>query len=66
MHNMIIEFGRGHNVCYGTSDLMGHPVRPTHGGDGAAHFVDAFYKIRDPEGHDDLQKDLVEEWWAKG
>ena len=64
MHNMIIENERGQNVVYGTYELMGHPVRPRSGGDRAARFVDAFYAIRDPEGHDELQKDVVEEWWA--
>ena len=64
MHNMIIENERGQNVVYGTYELMGHPVRPTRGGDRAARFVDAFYAIRDCEGHEELQKDVVEEWWA--
>ena len=64
MHNMIIQDERGQNVVYGTYELMGRPVRPRRGGDRVACFLESYHDIRDSDVHENLQKDLMEEWWS--
>ena len=64
MHNMIIQDERGQNVVYGTYEFMVHPVRARRGGDRIQRFLDAYHDIRYVDVHIDLQKDLMEEWWA--
>ena len=64
MHNMIIENQRGQNVDYSHYELLGHPVRVRLRPERVARFVASYHAILRPEMHDDLQKDLIEEWWA--
>jgi hypothetical protein len=62
MHNTIIWNERGIVLDYGFYGLMGQPVRLQWRRDRIAHFLDSYDDIRDAKVHDDLQKDLVEEW----
>ena len=64
MHNMIIKNERGQHVDYSHYELLGHPVRVWRRAERMAHFVASYHVIRRPAAHDDLQKDLIEEWWA--
>lgn len=64
MHNMIIENERGQDLDYSHYELMGHPVRVRRRVERVARFVASYHAIRRAEMHDELQKDLVEEWWA--
>ena len=64
MHNMIIENERGQDVDYSQYELLGHPVRPGRRAERMAHFVASYHAIRLPTAHDDVQKDLIDEWWA--
>lgn len=64
MHNMIIKNERGQDLDYSHYELMGHPVRVRRRVERVARFVASYHAIRRAEMHDELQKDLVEEWWA--
>ena len=56
MHNMIIENEHGQDIDYSQYELLGYPVRVRRRAERVACFV-ASYQY-------DLQKDLIEEWWA--
>ena len=64
MHNMIIENERGQDLDYSQYELLGHPVRVRRRAERVARFVASYHAIRRPATHNDLQKDLIEEWWA--
>ena len=64
MHNMIIENECGQDVDYSQYELLGYPVRVRWRAERVAHFVASYHAIQRAETHDDLQKDLIEEWWA--
>ena len=64
MHNIIIENERGQDLDYSHYELMGHPVRVRRRDDRVARFVSSYYAIRRADAHDELQMDLVEEWWS--
>ena len=64
MHNMIIENERGQDVDYSQYELLRHPVRVRRRAERVACFVAFYHAIRRPAAHNDLQKDLIEEWWA--
>ena len=64
MHNMIIENERGQDLDYSQYELLGHPVRVRRRAERVARFVASYHIIRRPAAHNDLQKDLIEEWWA--
>jgi hypothetical protein len=62
MHNMIIENERGQDLDYSIYDLMGQSVRRRE--ERLARFLASYHAIRDTGMHDDLQKNLIEEWWS--
>ena len=64
MHNMIIENERGQDVDYSRYELLGHPVQVRRRAARVACFVASYHAIRRAKTHDDLQKDLIKEWWA--
>ena len=64
MHNMIIGNERDQDVDYSQYELLGHPVRVRRRAERVARFVASYHAIRRPAAYDDLQKDLIEEWWA--
>jgi hypothetical protein len=64
MHNMIIENERGQDLNYSFYDLMGHMVQPRRRADRISRFLEVYHEVRDSDSHDDLQKDLIEEWWS--
>ena len=64
MHNMIIENEHGQDLDYTHYELMGHLVQVRRKAERVARFVASYHAIRRNERHDDLQKDLIEEWWA--
>ena len=63
MHNMIIENERGQAVDYSVYDLMGQPVRVRRREERVARFIASYHSIRDDDVHDNLQRDIMEEWW---
>jgi hypothetical protein len=64
MHNMIIEDDRGKDIVQTHNyDLMGVPVQPRRAEHRMARFMASYHAIRDNETHDELQQDLIEEWW---
>ena len=63
-HNMIIENERGQDLDYSQYELLGHPVRVRRRAERVARFVASYHAIRRPATHNDLQKYLIEEWWA--
>ena len=64
MHNMIIENERGQGLDYSQYELLGRPLQVRRRVERVARFVASYHAIRRAETHDELQKDLVEEWWA--
>jgi hypothetical protein len=63
MHNMIIEDDRGKNMDHNHYELMGIPVQVGKSAHRVARFIASYHSIRFNETHDELQKDLIEEWW---
>jgi hypothetical protein len=63
MHNMIIEDDRGKNVDHTHYELMGVPVQVRRSTHRIARFIASYHGIRSNDTHDELQKDLIEEWW---
>jgi hypothetical protein len=63
MHNMIIQDECGSDEAYGGYDLMGQQVQPQRDANHIARFLEAYHDIRGSDVHDDLQKDVMEEWW---
>lgn len=63
LHNMIIEHECGQNLDYTTFDLMGHRVRPVKNANRIEQFLQVYHDSRDADTHNDLQKDLMKEWW---
>jgi hypothetical protein len=64
MHNMIIEDERGEEEHDYTYELMGRPVQIRRKEERLARFLMSYHAIRTEEVHDDLQKDIMAEWWA--
>jgi hypothetical protein len=62
-HNMIIEDDLGKNVDHTHYELMGVPVQVRRSAHRVARFIASYHSIRPNETHDELQKDLMEEWW---
>jgi hypothetical protein len=62
MHNMIIENEQDLDDHH--YELMGHPVQLHRERDCIARFVEGYHAIWDEDTPEDLQKDLMEEWWA--
>ena len=64
MHNRIIEDDRGKDVDRSHHyDLTGIPVQVHRREHRVARFIASYHVIRDNETHDNLQKDLIEQWW---
>jgi hypothetical protein len=64
MHNMIIEDDRGKDIVQTHHyDLMGVPVQPRRADYRMARFMASYHAIRDNKTHDELQQDLIKEWW---
>jgi hypothetical protein len=63
MHNMIIEDDRGKDVDHTHYDLMGVPVQVRRSAHRIARFIASYHAIRCNDTYDELQKDLMEEWW---
>ena len=61
---MIIKNESGQDLDYSHYELLGHPVLVRRRAARVACFVASYHAIRRAETHDDLQKDLIEEWWA--
>ena len=64
MHNMIIENERGQDLDYSHYELIGCPVRVRRREERIARFLTSYHSIRETDMHDELQKDLIEEWWS--
>ena len=60
---MIIEDDRGKDVDYSFFDLMGVPVQVSRRAERVARFIASYHSIRNNDTHDELQRDLIEEWW---
>jgi hypothetical protein len=43
---------------------MGQLVQAQRHQERLARFIECYHEIRDSDVHDDLQKDVVEEWWS--
>jgi hypothetical protein len=64
MHNMIIEDNRGKDIeQINHYDLMGVPVQVQRTQHRIAWFMASYHAIRSNDTHDELQNDLIEEWW---
>jgi hypothetical protein len=63
MHNMIIEDDRGKDVDHTHYELMGVPVQVRRTQQRVARFIASYHSIRSNDAHDELQQDLMEEWW---
>jgi hypothetical protein len=63
MYNMIIKDDRGKKMDHIRYELMGVPVQVTRFAHRVAHFIALYHSIRSNETHDEIQKDLIEEWW---
>jgi len=63
MHNMIIENERGQGLDYTFYHLMGIRVMPMRREERIKCFMKVYNEIRDSDSHDQLQKDLMEEYW---
>jgi hypothetical protein len=63
MHNMIIEDDRAKNVDHTHYELMGVLVQVARSAHRVARLIASYHCIRFNETHDELQKDLMEEWW---
>ena len=61
---MIIENERGQDVDYSHYELLGHHVQVRRRAERVARFVASYNAIRCPAAHNELKKDLIEEWWA--
>jgi hypothetical protein len=64
MHNMIIEDEHGEEEHDYTYELMGRPMQIRRKEERLARFLMSYHAIRTEEVHDDLQKDIMAEWWA--
>jgi hypothetical protein len=60
---MIIEDDRGKNIDHTHYELMGVPVQVRRSTHRIAWFIASYHAIRSNDTHDELQKDLMEEWW---
>jgi hypothetical protein len=63
MHNMIIGNERGQDLDYTFYDPMGVRVMPMRKEERIRRFMKVYNEIRDSHAHDQLQKDLMEEYW---
>jgi hypothetical protein len=62
MHNMIIENDREKNKDHTDHELMGVPVQVRRTAHRVARFIASYHYIRSNDTHNELQKDLMEEW----
>jgi hypothetical protein len=63
MHNMIIENERGQELDYTHYDLIVVSIQVRRRQDILAQFISSYHAIRQGEMHDQLQLDIIEEWW---
>ena len=63
MHNMIIKNDHGQGLDYTFYHLMGIRVMPMRREERIKHFMKVYNEIRDSDAHDQLQKDLLDEYW---
>ena len=63
MHNMIIQDERGQDLDYSFYELMGQPVRVRRREERVARFIASYHSIRQAEVHNELEDDIIEEWW---
>jgi hypothetical protein len=63
MRNIIIENERGQDNDYSHYELMGHPLQLHMREKRVACFIASYHSIRNTDVHDQLQDDLIEEWW---
>ena len=63
MHNMIIEDDRGKDVDHAHYELMGIPVQVRRTPQRVPRFIASYHSIMSNDAHDELQQDLMEEWW---
>jgi hypothetical protein len=63
MHNMIIEDDRGKDEDHTHYELMGVPEQVKRTAHTVARFIVSYHSIRSNDTHDELQKDLMQEWW---
>ena len=64
MYNMIIKNEHDQDVDYSHYELLEHSVRVRRRAERVTRFVASYHAIRRAEMHDNLQKDLIEEWWV--
>jgi hypothetical protein len=60
---MIIENERAQESDYIHYDLMGVPVQVSRREERLAQFISSYNAIRQGEMHDQVQLDIIEEWW---
>jgi hypothetical protein len=60
---MIIEDDRGKYVGCTYYDLMGVAVQVNRREERVARFIGSYYAIRNNDAYDELQHDIIEEWW---
>jgi hypothetical protein len=63
MHNMIIKDDRGKDEDHTHYELMGVSVQVKRIAHRVARFIASYHSIRSNDTHDELQKNLMEEWW---
>jgi hypothetical protein len=63
MHNMINENERGKDFDYSFYDFMGHLVHVQRREERVAWFINSYHAILNNDVHEDLQNNLIEEWW---
>jgi hypothetical protein len=59
---MIIEDDHGKNIDHTHYELMGVSVQVRRSAHRIARFIASYHDIRSNDIHDELQKDLIEEW----
>jgi hypothetical protein len=63
MHNMIIDDDGGKDEDHAHYELMGVPIQVKGTTHRMACFIVSYHSIRSNDTHDELRKDLMEEWW---
>jgi hypothetical protein len=63
LHSVITKNERDQDLDYSFYDLMGRPVCVQGREERIARFLSSYHSIRDSDVHNNLQTDLIEEWW---
>jgi hypothetical protein len=63
MQNIITEEYRGKDVDYSFFNLMRVHLQVHRREHRVSHFITSYNAIRSNDVHDELQKDLIKEWW---